>query len=313
MKERGYLFILQYLLYLSGPFPRSKADILCRFDMQERDLYRCNLKLKDAGFIVDLFEEGYLLRKSNQEGKTLSDLFHFSEEENFLLAKVIDKLHDENPLKESLRSKLYSVYDYKYLPKPTILTNKEGIIADIIDSIRNKEQLVLMAYRSSNSGFIRDRLVEAFELQSDFSSFWCYEPESRQCKLFMTRRVDQIKKLGIPWQFESEHQAPFTDAFRMSSLHKTNIRLSLSLRAANLMIEEYPLTQTFLKPVTDNEWQFDGWVCGFDGIGRFIMGLAEDVKIIKTNELSLFIKNRMIKALQQKFNIELTSSDISYD
>lgn len=300
MKERGYLFILQYLLYLSGPFPRSRADILSRFDMQDRDLYRCNQKLKDAGFIIDLLDGGYLLRKCNQEGKTLSDLFHFSEEENFLLAKAIDKLHDENPLKESLRNKLYSVYDYKYLPKPTILANKEGIIADIIDAIKNKEQLVLMAYRSSNSGFIRDRLVEAFELQSDFGSFWCYEPESGECKLFKVSRVDKIKKTNKPWQFESKHHAPFTDAFRMSGLKKTDIRLILSLRAANLMVEEYPLTQTFLKQLTDNEWQFDGWVCGFDGVGRFIMGLVEDVKIIKPNELYLFIKNRMIKAVKQR-------------
>ena len=58
--------------------------------------------------------------------------------------------------------------------------------------------------------------------------------------------------------------------------------------AHNLLIEEYPLATRDLRQIDDNHWLLDTMVCDYVGIGRFVMGLSEDIKIL-TPEFETYI------------------------
>ena len=60
------------------------------------------------------------------------------------------------------------------------------------------------------------------------------------------------------------------------------MELELSMRARNILVEEYPEAKKYIKPTDDNDkWIFRTEVCRMEGIGRFYMGLAEEITIIE--------------------------------
>ena len=53
------------------------------------------------------------------------------------------------------------------------------------------------------------------------------------------------------------------------------------MRARNILVEEYPEANKYIKPTEDNDrWIFRTEVCRMEGIGRFYMGLAGEITII---------------------------------
>ena len=69
--------------------------------------------------------------------------------------------------------------------------------------------------------------------------------------------------------------------------------------AHNLLVEEYPLATRDLSPIDATHWLLDTEVCDYVGIGRFTMGLLEDIRIL-TPEFEEYIKQK-ISQLKDKF------------
>jgi hypothetical protein len=65
----------------------------------------------------------------------------------------------------------------------------------------------------------------------------------------------------------------------MNSDRTTPGTLKLNLRAANLLLEEFPLASKYLTQLSQNEWMLVTDVCCMDGVGRFVMGLLDDIVI----------------------------------
>lgn len=81
--------------------------------------------------------------------------------------------------------------------------------------------------------------------------------------------------------------------------HPEGFKLRLKVRAANLLMEEYPLSKEFLTQVADNEWILETNVCNFEGVTRFILGLYEDVEIVESPEFKEFVSDRIRKMLPE--------------
>jgi hypothetical protein len=70
---------------------------------------------------------------------------------------------------------------------------------------------------------------------------------------------------------------------------RTRIVLELGLLSYNLLIEEYPLAERDLKPLGEGRWLLDTEVAGMAGVGRFVVGLLDDIRIIDTPELEQYL------------------------
>jgi hypothetical protein len=121
---------------------------------------------------------------------------------------------------------------------------------------------------------------------------WGYEPSTNENKLFKTARIEKVNVLTNDWQNASKHDSGFIDVFRISSQQQIKVKLELTLRAMSLLIEEYPLAEQYISPKGNEHYLFDGVVCNFEGVSRFIMGLCNEVKIIEPNDLKVFIRNK---------------------
>ena len=70
------------------------------------------------------------------------------------------------------------------------------------------------------------------------------------------------------------------DVFRTSGSLRQEVVLQLNTRAKSLLLEEFPLAEKDLKR-EDNKWVLRTVVHGMEGVGRFVIGLAADVKILE--------------------------------
>ena len=75
------------------------------------------------------------------------------------------------------------------------------------------------------------------------------------------------------------------------------VQLQLGVMAHNLLIEEYPLSERDLTQVDDTHWLLNTMVCNYAGIGRFVMGLIDDIEIIDSPEFIdfLLIKQKILE------------------
>jgi hypothetical protein len=81
----------------------------------------------------------------------------------------------------------------------------------------------------------------------------------------------------------------------MHSDNKLPVKLKLGLPSSSLMVEEFPIASKHLKKISDNEWILDAEVCSYEGVGRFVLGLMEDIEIIDSPKFLQYITSQVDK------------------
>jgi hypothetical protein len=62
--------------------------------------------------------------------------------------------------------------------------------------------------------------------------------------------------------------------------------------AYNLLIEEYPLSEKYIAKKGD-KYIFDGFVCDFSGVGRFALGMMDQIEVIKPKSFKEFLNEKI--------------------
>ena len=165
-------------------------------------------------------------------------------------------------------------------------------VAALMDAIESKRQVVLHGYSSSSSGEIKDRIVEPFAFAAGLKTVWCYEVATKANKVFKVDRISNVEIKAERWEYETHHRQGKMDIFRMTGETPISVKLQLSLRAKNVLVEEYPEAEKDLIP-TDNDdiWMLDTQVYRMEGIGRFYMGMAGEIQIIEAEGLKEYARN----------------------
>lgn len=267
-----------------------------KMEMSARNLRRDLNLIESSGFLLDR-KKGYRLQSDRSTSRDLKNLMHFSEEEISILYQTLSLIEEDSPLKERLVRKMNAFYDLKALEQ---LRQKDDLtkVHTIRDSLEQKKQVILKAYRSSNSNNIEDRVVEVFDFLPDYRAIWCYDIKSHSCKQFKLARMQFVELLLSAWRYEEKHQKPFIDVFRMSAMKPlTTVELLLSLKAYNLLIEEYPLATKYIKQ-EDKSYRVKVPVANYNGIGRFVLGLIEEIEIIKPAAFKKYLKAQVGKFLK---------------
>ncbi len=96
---------------------------------------------------------------------------------------------------------------------------------------------------------------------------------------------------GEPWRFEAAHREGFIDVFRMHGTRRERIRLEMGIRAYSLLVEEYPLAERDVRPAGCGRWLLDTEVAGYAGVGRFVAGLLDDVRVVDSPGLVSYLRD----------------------
>lgn len=271
-----------------------------RLDTSYRSIYRYIDTFKEVGFVVHKEEGGvYRLGKESPYFKDISQLIHFTDEEAHIVNQLIGALDDTNMLKQNLRRKLSSVYHCTSLANSIVKGKNAENVNRIVEAIEEHRQVVLHDYSSSHTGSKRNRQVEPIAFTTNYVQIWCYDLSDGKTKLFNTARIGSVEMLDSEWEHEAEHRCGYIDIFRNMGFEQMRVQLRLGVMAHNLLIEEYPLSERDLTQLDDTHWLLDTQVCNYAGVGRFVMGLIEDIEIIDSPDFVAYLRTKR-EALERK-------------
>lgn len=292
--------LLRLMKMMSGNVNYTIDELAEKLGTSYRSIYRYIDTFKESGFVVEkLHSNVYKLGKMPRSYVDLKNLIYFSEEEAYIVNSLINSLDSTNTLKTNLKKKLSAVYNCTSIV--TYVQKKE--LAEHIEllgqAIREKKRVILKSYESSHSYEVSDRFIEPFEFTTNCIDIWGYDLEKMENRVFKISRIGWVSLLDDSWCNEDRHEKSKTDCFRISSFKQNPIKLELSLMAKNLLIEEYPMAEQDLRK-EDDKWILETMVSGMEGVGRFVIGLLNDIKVIESQELDNYISDYISKYLNRE-------------
>lgn len=283
--------LLKLMELLSSNVDYTIQELMGKLEISRRSIFRYLDSFKIAGFTMKKKGPNVHKLMTNECRKIdLSQLIHLSEEEAYLLHNLMGALTSDCQVAINLENKLAALFDATSVTE--IIGNKvtgENIMR-LREAMNAKKQVTLARYESGNTMSISDRLVEPIKFSSNYRDVYAYEISTGITKVFKISRISQVEVSLVDWQHENKHEIIETDCFRMAGKEDIPITLKMTLKAKNLLFEEYPLASKYVS--YDGEyWWFKGNVKDLTGVGRFVIGLADQIQVIGSEGLVNYIRD----------------------
>lgn len=291
--------MLRLMQLLTGSINYTLDEMAGKLDLSRRSIFRYIDTFKSAGFVVQRLGDGsYKMTTYDKELADLSQLVYFSEEEAIIVSRLIENLSSTNAVKAGLKRKLAAVYDATSMGEYIDHKGTSDTIELLSKAIKEKRRLRLKGYASNNAGKPKDYVLEPYTFTNDYIDIWAFDTMAGKNKTFKLSRIGEMELLG-PWECEDAHHVRPIDAFRMSGDPIEHVRLKMTLRAKNLLDEEFPITAADI--VQDKQsWYWEGDVNALEGVGRFVLGLADDITVEEGARLKAWLVEKGA-IIQKKF------------
>ena len=197
---------------------------------------------------------------------------------------------DKDNMVQSIKVKFERFYNLELSTKPAHLKRRRRNIQKLREAMESHKAVRLRKYSSPHSKTKTDRIVEPFLFLNNENEVRCFELKTHVNKTFKVSRAHDVEILDVDWMHEHEHKELFTDIFMFSGEEKQSICLELGQLSHNLLIEEYPLSETYLEEIGDERWLLKTEVVSLVPVVRFVLGLFQDIKIIDNTELKKLVE-----------------------
>lgn len=291
--------VFQLISRLRSPFGATKENLARDYDVSERTVERYFNLLRDLGFEIVKEENRFRIPRVDRGSLNPEDLIVFSLEEAALIRDAILASSINTPLQKSLVSKLNALTDMDDVSETIYRQSISQNIGKLRESIKQKQQVVLLDYSSASSNTTRDRLVEPIRFFSYYVYLLAFDVEVGEVRQFKIDRIGNVEQKNNPWQYEEQHGLLRIDHFGMSGHQSIPVKLKLSNLSHKLLVEECPDAELNIKK-TESGAVYGGSVFSFEGIGRFIMGLINEVEVVEPVELQRYVEHKVMKWVGEK-------------
>jgi len=268
-------------------------EICEKIGISRRNLYYYLEFFRDAGFIVENHRPYYLIRKDSPWFKKIDAAVHFTEDEAILMRRLLEKVDDGSQQIAHLLRKLDKLYDLDII-NPVEIRERQAANASVIyEAIKQKRVVILKNYASPHSDTVSDRRVEPFLFMNGNQDVRCYEYASKMNKTFKLSRIQEVEMLDLSWSNESKHINIHTDIFMFSAEVEQIVKLRMGRLSTYILREEYPKSERYIEQEDESHWLCELPVCSFLGIGRFVIGLMEDIEVLENDAFRQYLKERV--------------------
>ena len=282
--------LLRLMKLLTGNVSRTIDQLATEMGITSRTIYRYIDTIREAGFVVNkLYGNVYAMGKVGRGLSDFNKLIYFTEEEAYIVAKMINGIDNNNVLKRDLQRKLASIYDSTSIANYIDNTATAANVEALADAIKRRKQVVLKHYESAHSDEAKDRRVEPIEFTTNMIDIWAYDVENADNRMFKVARIQEVEVTDDDWAFKSMHKVQRPDLFRMTGSLNEIISLQLDTRAKSLLLEEFPLAEKELRR-ENGKWILTTRINSLEGVTRFILGLAADIRILEGENLRDYIR-----------------------
>jgi len=287
--------LLRLLFFLSGSYPKTRKECADFLDIRDSAFYNYCNEIKNIGFKLQQKDGKYWVEADDKPTQMLANLLHFSEEEAYILAKSIDAIEGHSLPASRLKQKLVAFLNHDKAVEAYLKKEKPEMLSELNNAVKNKKQVLLLNYASGNSQTVRDRRVEPFGFKDDFNLVWAFDIDIKKNRQFKICRMEDVVQTPFDWEFERLHHSEPVDVFRNTGELNKQVQFELNLRARNLLAEEYPLAEKYIAETAKNRFLFKAPVAKYEGPGRFVLGIAEDIRLVGDDGFLEFVKEKINK------------------
>jgi len=280
--------IFRLLQLLSQPPYRTVPQLASLLDTSTKSVYRYLRLLEEVGYLIDKKEGNrYFLQLDFPAQHSFLDM-----DEAGYLNDLLWNAASGDPRREKILHKLNQQFTLRPLVQSTARIKTYEHIQVITAAIEAGRRVRIHNYLKAD-GSLSTRYVEPVEFMDGYGYLWCYDLDKKEYRQFKLDRMGDVEMLDE--SFESKHESRALDLFGWTGPKWLPVRLKLSPRAYQLLIEEYPDSRPFVR-MSGGEAFFDGVVRDWRGIGRFILGLAGEIEVQEPEELRAYLRKRIKKS-----------------
>lgn len=284
---------LELILLLAQNKQYGVGEICAKLGISRRSFYYYIDFFEQAGFNVEKNGRFYSLSRSSEFFHKLYELVQLREDEVVTMRRLIEDVGLENSTLKALYHRLDRFYDFKILEDEHLQRRVMEMRSVMYDAIKHRRVVRIVGYSSPSSHTVTDRVVEPFMFLNNNRDVRCYELSSGKNKTFRLSRMVDVKKTDKPWENEHQHRQAYTDFFSFSGERTMRVTLVMGQLSHNLMLEEYPESAACFVRQDDGRWFFRADVCSYLGVGRFILGLYDDVEVLGDDGLKEYVATKL--------------------
>ncbi|MEM1214855.1 MAG: WYL domain-containing protein [Bacteroidota bacterium] len=247
--------------------------------------------LGEMSLVHDPHTHTYRIEINNQF--TALDQFRpLSEEERYLIIQALHRGMGSAKKAALLQSKIEGLYDFQQLGLRQ-LRHPAIVKINRLEGAKAAQQKVKLVNYRSNSNKIRDRVVEPFLINPELDTLQAYDYIHATTRHFRLSRIERVELLTEAWEMTHRHESLPTDVFRIRDLNQVTVKLRLSIRAYNVLVETYPTATAYIDPDPEraDHYIFQGKVNGdYKGIDSFLMGYADQVEVLSPASLRTHLR-----------------------
>lgn len=279
---------LELIVLLTDNANYTAQQLADRLDITRRNLYYYFDYLRECGFTLVKSGTTYRLDRNSPFFRRLHENLSLNVREAEYLAKLLDSAEKNDMTAQAIKMKLARSHNIGAIADPQTNRRVNRNVAKLKEAIAAKTMVKLCGYSSPHSASVSDRIVEPFMLMNNGLDVRCHELKSHQNKTFKVARMNKVEVIDVPWIYEAEHKQVYTDVFMFSGEERHHIKISLGQLSHNLLLEEYPEAEQFVTE-EDEHWIFSSDVVSFRGIGRFVLGLYDDIEVLGDDDFRSYI------------------------
>lgn len=285
----------EIMLLTRSPFGLTINELAEKLGVSYRTIYRDLTILEQVGFLPEEITKGkYVIRGQDSETRKFEKNLQFSAEEAGILSKAVAGIADNHPVKRAILEKLRTFSGMEDVLKAIVKTDISRNTENLAKAVRERKQVTFRNYHSAHSASIRSRRVEPYAFSSDGVFVKGYEIDSGLNKTYKIERIEEVMIDSVSWQHEDQHedeQEP--DIFGINNGERYHVKLRMGMRAARLLQEEFPLSHPHIYKESYKNYLFEADVNSFVAVGRFIMGLMDEIEILEPKALKQYVEEKI--------------------
>ncbi len=289
---RKFYRIFQLIARLRSPLGCNKKEMAQVFDVSERTIERHLQLLRDLGFEITKTGNRFKIERADKQLPHQEEMIQFSLEEAAIIKQAIFAFSQPGHVQKGLLEKLYALTEMDELADTLYNQAISKNISRIRQAMRLQEQLILKNYHSMGSDKPKDYIVEPIRFYNYYRYLMAFDAGAQKVKQFKTERITSTLFTGNKWAYTTEHSKQKVDVFGMSGTQPIPVQLRLSKRARHLLEEEFPDAAPNIKN-SGSHALYKSEVFSFKGVGRFVMGLLDEIEVIEPQELKEYIQQKI--------------------
>lgn len=239
---------------------------------------------------------GYELEKKNYSYKIVSFLdkkFNLTEQENKIIVSAVEAL-DRPEIEKKLLIRKLNYNNTIFTPDLFRLSRQLDMVRTTVYAIQNRRKIIIQNYKTTNpQSKIRDRLV--LPLHYDEKRQILQALEEKVVKNFVLERMGGVFICEEEKEVIKAINIPQIDPFGIAGELKFEIELWMTDRATALIKEEYNDIEMYIKCGSNKEYThvLKMRVAGFEGIGRFVLGMMTEIKVAGDGDFVKYLKGKI--------------------